>query len=174
MRCVESQAVSLSLQLSVLVRLELILVTLMYLLQQVFVVYLQNVILQHGDIGPLVFDLLSSVFVFLIFRDLDQLTIFSLLVFKLEIYFEKLHFCVESIGDIIVFPEIDKSISFDNSVALIILLRSLLDGLLEHVIHKTPALSFSDDVLIGLDIIFDLVEVNERTTLLGEVGQLTL
>ena len=130
-------------------------------------------ILQHGYIGPLIFDLLSCVLVFLIFR--DQLTIFSLLVFKLKINFEKLHFCVESIGDVIVFSEIDESVSFDDGAALIILLRSLLDGPFEHVIYWTPALLFSDDVLIGLDIIFDLVEVNERTTLLlGEVGQLTL
>lgn len=129
-------------------------------------------ILEHGNVGPLIFDLLRSVLVFLILW--DQLTIFSLLVFKLKINFEELHFGVESIGDVIVFPEINESISFDN-VALIVLLRSLLDGLLEHVVNETPALLFSDDVLIGLDVVIDLVEVNERTTLLlGEVGQLTL
>lgn len=105
-------------------------------------------ILQHGNVGPFIFDLLRSVLVFLIFR--DQLAIFSLLVFKFKINFEELDFCVESIGDVIVFSEINKSVSFDNGAALIILLRSLLDGLLEHVINQTPALLFSDDLLIGL------------------------
>ena len=145
----------------------------MYLLQQVFIIYLQNVILQHGYVSSLIFDLLSGVLVFLIFR--DQLTIFSLLVFKLKIYFEKLHFCIESLGDVFVFSEINESISLDNGAAPVILIRSLLDGLLEHVINQTPAILFSDDVLIRLNFMFDLVEVNERTTLfLGEVGQLTL
>ena len=90
-------------------------------------------ILQHGYVSSLIFDLLSSVLIFLIFR--DQLTIFSLLVFKLKIYFEKLHFCIESLGDVFVFSEINESISLDNGAAPVILIRSLLDGLLEHVIN---------------------------------------
>lgn len=145
----------------------------MYLLQQVFIIHFEDVVLQHGDVGPLVLDLLGCIFILLILR--DQLAIFPLLVFKLKVYLEEFNFGVESISEVIVFPEINESVSFNDGVALVVLLGGLLHGLLEHFVHETSALLFSDDILVRLQIILDLMKVNERTTLLlGEVCQLTL
>lgn len=104
-------AIGLPLHLGIQILLEMVLVSVVDLVEELLVLKAKNVVLKQGHVGSLVLDFLQGLLLLQVVT--HQVVVFSLLLLQLMVNLENFDFCIVILGDfVLVASEIYKTISF--------------------------------------------------------------